>query len=93
MFTRIVELTTKPGKNRELQDTVNDKVLQILKKQKGFVDEMSPQVRSMAHACGSAGTVRPSRKSLIVRHFCYTELSVPRRSHPGMKKSQVILAQ
>jgi heme-degrading monooxygenase HmoA len=40
MFTRIVELTTKPGKNRELQDTVSDKVLQILKKQKGFVDEM-----------------------------------------------------
>ena len=40
MFTRIVELTTKPGKTRELQDTVNDKVLQILKKQKGFVDEM-----------------------------------------------------
>lgn len=40
MFTRIVELTTKPGKDRELQDMVNDKVLQILKKQKGFVDEM-----------------------------------------------------
>jgi heme-degrading monooxygenase HmoA len=40
MFTRIVELTTKPGKNRELPDTANDKVLPILKKQKGFVDEM-----------------------------------------------------
>jgi heme-degrading monooxygenase HmoA len=40
MFTRVVELTTKPGKNRELPDTVNDKVLPILKKQKGFVDEM-----------------------------------------------------
>jgi heme-degrading monooxygenase HmoA len=39
MFTRIVELTTKPGKNRELSDTINDKVLPILKKQKGFVDE------------------------------------------------------
>ena len=39
MFTRIVELTTKPGKNRELSDTIDDKVLPILKKQKGFVDE------------------------------------------------------
>jgi heme-degrading monooxygenase HmoA len=39
MFTRIVELTTKPGKNKELSDTINDKVLPILKRQKGFVDE------------------------------------------------------
>ena len=39
MFTRIVELTTKPGKNKQLSDTINDKVLPILKKQKGFVDE------------------------------------------------------
>jgi quinol monooxygenase YgiN len=39
MFTRIVELTTKPGKNKQLADAINDKVLPILKKQKGFVDE------------------------------------------------------
>ena len=39
MFTRIVELTSKPGKNKQLSDTINDKVLPILKKQKGFVDE------------------------------------------------------
>jgi heme-degrading monooxygenase HmoA len=39
MFTRIVELNNKPGKSRELSDTINDKVLPILKKQKGFVDE------------------------------------------------------
>ena len=39
MFTRIVELTTKPGQNKQLSDTINDKVLPILKKQKGFVDE------------------------------------------------------
>jgi heme-degrading monooxygenase HmoA len=39
MFTRIVELTAKPGKNRQLADAINDKVLPILKKQKGFVDE------------------------------------------------------
>ena len=40
MFTRIVELTTKPGKNEQLSATINDRVLPILKKQKGFVDEM-----------------------------------------------------
>jgi heme-degrading monooxygenase HmoA len=39
MFTRIVELTTKPGKNKQLSDAINDKILPILKKQKGFVDE------------------------------------------------------
>jgi heme-degrading monooxygenase HmoA len=39
MFTRIVELTAKPGKNKQLSDTINDKVLPILKKQKGFMDE------------------------------------------------------
>jgi len=39
MFTRVVELTTKPGKNRQLADTIDEKVLPILKKQKGFLDE------------------------------------------------------
>jgi len=39
MFTRIVELTAKPGKNKQLSDVINDKVLPILKKEKGFVDE------------------------------------------------------
>jgi quinol monooxygenase YgiN len=39
MFTRVVELTTKPGKAKELSNTINDKVLPILKKQVGFVDE------------------------------------------------------
>ncbi len=39
MYTRVVELTTKPGKARELCDTINDRVLPILKKQAGFVDE------------------------------------------------------
>ena len=39
MFTRIVELTAKPGKTGQLADTIDDKVLPILKKQKGFVDE------------------------------------------------------
>lgn len=39
MFTRVVEVTTKPGKARELSTIINDKVLPILKKQVGFVDE------------------------------------------------------
>ena len=39
MYTRVVELTTKPGKARELAVAINDKVLPILKKQTGFVDE------------------------------------------------------
>ena len=39
MFTRIVEVTAKSGKVRELTTIINDKVLPILKKQTGFVDE------------------------------------------------------
>ena len=39
MFTRTVEVTLKSGKARELANIINDKVLPILKKQKGFVDE------------------------------------------------------
>jgi len=39
MFTRTVEVTPKSGKARELASTINDKVLPILKKQTGFVDE------------------------------------------------------
>lgn len=40
MFTRVVEVTTKPGKARELSRTINDKVVGILKNQPGFVDEI-----------------------------------------------------
>ena len=39
MYTRVVELTSKSGKSRELATTINDKVLPILKEQAGFVDE------------------------------------------------------
>jgi heme-degrading monooxygenase HmoA len=39
MFTRVVELTSKSGKTKELSNTLNEKVLPILKKQTGFVDE------------------------------------------------------
>jgi heme-degrading monooxygenase HmoA len=39
MFTRVVELTSKSGKARELCNAIDDKVLPILKRQTGFVDE------------------------------------------------------
>jgi quinol monooxygenase YgiN len=39
MFTRVVELTSKSGKAKELSKTINEKVVPILKKQAGFVDE------------------------------------------------------
>ncbi len=40
MFTRVVEIKTKPGKARELCHTVHEKVLKALKSQPGFVDEI-----------------------------------------------------
>lgn len=39
MFTRVVEITSKAGKARELCNTIDDKVLPILRRQAGFVDE------------------------------------------------------
>jgi quinol monooxygenase YgiN len=41
MFTRVVEITAKTGKGKELVRTVNDQVLTILKSQPGFVDEIA----------------------------------------------------
>jgi heme-degrading monooxygenase HmoA len=40
MFTRAVELTSKSGKSTELSNTINEKVVPILKKQQGFMDEI-----------------------------------------------------
>ena len=39
MFTRVVEINAKSGKVNELANTIHEKVLPILKKQAGFVDE------------------------------------------------------
>ncbi len=39
MYIRVVDVTSKQGKARELCHTLEDKVLPILKKQHGFVDE------------------------------------------------------
>ncbi|MGC2696258.1 MAG: antibiotic biosynthesis monooxygenase [Candidatus Angelobacter sp.] len=41
MFTRVVEVTSKAGKARDLTRTVSDKVLSILKNQPGFIDEIT----------------------------------------------------
>jgi heme-degrading monooxygenase HmoA len=41
MFTRVVEVTTKNGKARELCSTIREKVLPILQSQNGFVDEIT----------------------------------------------------
>jgi hypothetical protein len=39
MYTRVVELTSKSGKARELCNSIDEKVLPILKKQPGFVGD------------------------------------------------------
>ena len=39
MFTRVVDITVKRGKSQELANTIQEKVLPILRKQTGFVDE------------------------------------------------------
>ncbi len=41
MFTRVVEITSKAGKARDLTRTVSEKVLSILKNQPGFMDEIT----------------------------------------------------
>jgi heme-degrading monooxygenase HmoA len=40
MFTRIVTMTCKPGQVKQACKHLNDNVLPILKKQKGFLDEI-----------------------------------------------------
>ena len=39
MYTRVVEITSKSGRAREVCNTIEDKVVPILRKQTGFVDE------------------------------------------------------
>ena len=40
MFARLVEINTKYGKTREVADIIQEKVLPLLKKQQGFMDEI-----------------------------------------------------
>jgi heme-degrading monooxygenase HmoA len=39
MFTRVVEVNSKPGKSHEIANAINEKVLPILRQQAGFIDE------------------------------------------------------
>lgn len=39
MFTRVVEVSSKPGKSHEVASAINEKVLPILRQQAGFLDE------------------------------------------------------
>ena len=39
MFTRVVEVSSKSGKSHELANTINERVLPILRQQTGFLDE------------------------------------------------------
>ncbi len=39
MFTRVVEIHCKPGLTKEMTDAIHEKVVSLLKKQRGFVDE------------------------------------------------------
>ncbi len=41
MFTRVVECRTKTGKARDFSNTLNEKILPMLRKQPGFVDEIT----------------------------------------------------
>ena len=41
MFTRMLQIRTKPGKGLEYSNIIHDKVLPILKRQPGFVDEIT----------------------------------------------------
>lgn len=43
MFSRIVEINAKAGKGKELARALNDKVLELLRDQPGFVDLITLQ--------------------------------------------------
>jgi len=60
MYTRVVEITSKSGKARELCDTIDEKVVPVLKKQTGFVDEtVLCRTRNRIESSGSAsGTAK-----------------------------------
>jgi quinol monooxygenase YgiN len=40
MFTRIVTMTCKPGQAKQVCKNITDKILPLLKKQQGFLDEI-----------------------------------------------------
>jgi heme-degrading monooxygenase HmoA len=40
MFSRVVEIATKPGKSQDVANTITEKILPFLRQQPGFPDEM-----------------------------------------------------
>jgi heme-degrading monooxygenase HmoA len=40
MFTRVVEIATKPGKSQDVANTITEKILPFLRQQPGFLDEV-----------------------------------------------------
>ena len=51
MFARIVDFVSSPGKTRILNETIQRKLLPILRVQPGFVDEIVAGVRCRARSC------------------------------------------
>ncbi len=41
MFTRVVEIRAKTGKTKDLSTTMHEKVLPMLRRQPGFIDEIT----------------------------------------------------
>ncbi len=58
MYTRVVELTSKYGKARELCKTIEDKVLLILRKQAGEVVEHQSAPKYCCITTGAATHAR-----------------------------------
>jgi len=73
MFTRLVHVTAKPGKGRELTTLANEKILPILQKSPGFVDEI-----------GLVSTENP--ETLVAISFWKTEEDANRYHHEHFTK-------
>ena len=60
MFTRVVEINAKSGQASELAKTIQEKVLSILKKQTGFMDEtvLVSDTEPIASSVSAPGTAR-----------------------------------
>ena len=88
MFTRVVELTCKAEKAKDLTQTIDEKVLPLLKQQRGFVDEMvlvshaePNRVIGISFWNSQADAEQYHRDHFpkvqdMVRHFCENEPTV-----------------
>src|SRR5438067_356256 len=74
MFTRVVEVTSKTGKARDLTRTVNEKVLTILKNQPGFLDENTLVLVAVQVEIEWVARVRVDDHHVSVGHQQFAEL-------------------